>query len=109
MQSCANGFRFAAALTAPPPSPPPSEANAAPSQQQPHGLFSRVDSTLACYAVGLAASFGISHVDLIHNNLSRYFPKTYPTLNVILPCGRALFGLGILARAAELAEAPRNG
>ena len=70
---------------------------------------SRVDSTLACYAVGLAASFGISHVDLIHNNLSRYFPKTYPTLNVILPCGRALFGLGILARAAELAEAPRNG
>jgi hypothetical protein len=46
---------------------------------------------------------------MIHNNLSRYFPKTYPTLNVILPCGRALFGLGILARAAELAEAPRNG
>ena len=63
-----------------------------------------VDRDLACYAGGLAASFGISHVDAIHLRLTRYFPKTYPYLNVILPCGRAIFGLAILARAAELAE-----
>ena len=63
-----------------------------------------VDHTLACYAGGLAASFGISHLDAIHVSLTRHFPRTYPYLNVILPCGRAIFGLAILARAAELAE-----
>ena len=65
----------------------------------------RIDGTLCCYATGLVASFAISHVDLIHNTLNRNFPRTYPTLNVLLPCGRALAILGIVARGAELAEA----
>ena len=63
-----------------------------------------MDNTLGLYLAGLAASFGISHIDAIHLRLSRHFPRSYPYLNVILPCGRAVFGLGILARAAELAE-----
>eukprot|EP00966_Prymnesium_polylepis_P094924 2198220-Prymnesium_polylepis.1 len=63
-----------------------------------------VDKTLSLYLAGLAASFGISHVDAIHQRLSRAFPKSYPYLNVILPCGRAVFGLAILARSADLAE-----
>jgi hypothetical protein len=67
-----------------------------------------VDRTLALYGGGLVASFAISHIDFLHNNLHRAFPRTYPTLNVLLPCGRALAILGILARGAELAEAPQS-
>ena len=67
---------------------------------------SRLDPTLLGYSAALIASFAISHVDAIHNNLSRYFPRTYPTLNVLLPCGRAIALLGIFARAAEIAEGP---
>lgn len=65
-----------------------------------------VDEWLCAYFAGLAASFGISHYDPIHLRLSRWFPQTYPYLNVVLPCGRAVFGLAIIARAAELNGAP---
>ena len=66
------------------------------------------DSTLAAYCVGLAASFGISHIGAIHTRLERHFPRTYPSLNVILPCGRAIFLLLILERGArEPANATR--
>ena len=63
-----------------------------------------IDSTIAGCVCGLAASFGISHIDFVHNGLSRLFPRVYPIVNVLLPCGRAVFGLGLLARAAELQE-----
>ena len=63
-----------------------------------------VDRTLLGYTVGLAASFLISHVDFIHQNLLKHAPRTYPTLNVVLPCGRAIFLLLILERGATLSE-----
>ena len=66
----------------------------------------RLDTSLLCYSAALIASFAISHVDAIHNGLHRAFPRTYPTLNILLPCGRALALLGIFARAAEIAEGP---
>ena len=61
-----------------------------------------VDPTLLAYGGGLFASFAISHVDAIHLRLLRHFPHTYPMLNVVLPCGRALALLGMCVRAAEL-------
>ena len=66
-------------------------------------LRARVDDVLVVYAAGLAASFGISHIDAIHLRLQRHFPKFYPYLNVVLPCGRAIFGLAILARGTPTA------
>ena len=78
--------------------------NTAAPAAPPAGTILGVDSILVYYSAGLAASFGISHIDFLHNNLTRFFPRTYPTLNVLLPCGRALGLLGIFARGAELAE-----
>jgi len=62
------------------------------------------DAILSIGVGGLAASFGLSHVAPIHNFLCSNFPRTYPTLNVILPCGRAVFLLLIFARGVELKE-----
>ena len=64
-----------------------------------------VDRTIVYYSGLLAASFGISHIDLIHNNLTRFFPRTYPYMNVALPCGRAVGILGIFVRSVEILEA----
>jgi len=63
------------------------------------------DPVVRGYAVGLAASFGISHVTPVHNFLTVRFPRTYPYLNVVLPCGRAIFLLLILERGARLSDA----
>ena len=56
------------------------------------------------YALGLASSFGISHIDAIHLRLTRWAPVTYPYFNVVLPCGRALFLLAILQRGVSNQE-----
>ncbi len=69
-----------------------------------HGPDGRPDAVIAAYAFGLAASFGISHLDAIHYRLLRWMPSTYSSLNVALPCGRALFLLAILQRGAANQE-----
>lgn len=53
---------------------------------------------------GLVMSFATSHFDFLHNKLERGFPKVYPYLNVVLPCGRAIFGLSLLAAIADRAD-----
>ena len=53
-------------------------------------------SPLALYSAGLAASFGISHIDAVHRTLSRLAPRAYPYLIVVLPVGRCVFGLLIV-------------
>ena len=69
-----------------------------------HGPDGQPDAVIAAYAFGLAASFGISHLDAIHYRLLRWMPSTYNSLNVVLPCGRALFLLAILQRGAANQE-----
>lgn len=56
------------------------------------------DPLMAAYAFGVAASFGISHIDAIHLRLLRIMPTVYSALNVVLPCGRAIFLLAIVQR-----------
>eukprot|EP00965_Chrysotila_dentata_P228259 6196506-Pleurochrysis_carterae.AAC.1 len=56
------------------------------------------DPVMAAYAGGLVASFAVSHVDFIHRNAGRLFPRSYPYLNVCLPFGRCVFSLLILER-----------
>lgn len=42
------------------------------------------DAVLLLYAGGLAASFGISHISIINDTLTRLSPRIYPC--VIKPC-----------------------
>jgi hypothetical protein len=68
-------------------------------------------AALAAYTAGLASCFGISHIAPIHNFLHRHSPTFYPYLNVILPCGRAIFLLLLAERGArifEQSEQPRQ-
>jgi hypothetical protein len=81
-----------------------SKSATAPERRDVVAWTKRLDHTLTFYVVGLAASFGISHIDAIHTRLLRCFPRTYPSLNVVLPCGRAIFLLAILERGASLSE-----
>ena len=61
-------------------------------------------AALAAYTAGLASCFGISHIAPIHNFLHRHSPTFYPYLNVILPCGRAIFLLLLAERGARIFE-----
>lgn len=61
-------------------------------------------AALAAYTAGLASCFGISHIAPIHNFLHRHSPTFYPYLNVILPCGRAIFLLLLAERGARIIE-----
>lgn len=65
------------------------------------------DSLLAAYAFGVAACFGISHLDAIHLRLLRWIPSTYGRINVVLPFGRALFLLAFLQRSVDNQTASR--
>lgn len=56
------------------------------------------DPLMAAYVFGVAGSFGISHIDAIHTRLLRIMPTAYSALNVVLPCGRAIFLLAFLQR-----------
>ena len=73
------------------------------------------DPLMAGYAFGCAASFGISHIDAIHTRLLRIMPTAYSALNVLLPCGRAIFLLAFVQRGvvnqerAVSAAAERRG
>ena len=68
-------------------------------------LFSPRRLHLACYAVGLAASFGISHVDLIHKQSLPLLPEDLPDTQRHSAVRSGALGLGILAKTAELAGA----
>jgi len=59
------------------------------------------DTVLLAYVGGLAASFGISHISVINDTLTRVSPRIYPYFNVILPCGRCLFLLAIVERLSQ--------
>lgn len=61
-------------------------------------------AALAAYTAGLASCFGISHIAPIHSFLHRHSPTFYPYLNVILPCGRAIFLLLLAERGARIFE-----
>ena len=63
------------------------------------------EKAIAGYFVGLGASFGISHIAPLHNFFTANFPRTYPTVNILLPCGRAVFLLLILERGVRIADA----
>lgn len=64
------------------------------------------DTVMGAYALGLAASFGISHLDSVHLRLLKYTPSMYRMINSyqVLPCGRALFLLAFLQRGVDNQE-----
>ena len=64
------------------------------------------DAVMGAYALGLAASFGISHIDAVHLRLLKWTPLLYRTINSyqVLPCGRALFLLALLQRGVDNQE-----
>ena len=64
------------------------------------------DGVMGAYILGLAASFGISHLDAIHLRLLKWMPSFYRFVNSyqVLPCGRALFLLAFLQRAVDNQE-----
>ena len=59
------------------------------------------DPYLAGYAFGLFWCFGISHITVINDTLTRRSPRVYPYFNVILPFGRCVFALAICERLAS--------
>jgi len=59
------------------------------------------DAVLLLYAGGLAASFGISHISIINDTLTRLSPRIYPYFNVVLPFGRCVFLLAIIERLVQ--------
>ena len=65
-----------------------------------------LDGVMGAYILGLAASFGISHLDAIHLRLLKWTPSFYRFVNSyqVLPCGRALFLLAFLQRAVDNQE-----
>ena len=56
------------------------------------------EEPLYAYTLGLAASFGISHIAPVHAFFTRNSPRVYPLVNVCLPFGRCLFLLAIIER-----------
>ena len=64
------------------------------------------DTVMGAYMLGLAASFGISHIDAIHLRLLKWTPSLYRMVNSyqVLPCGRALFLLAFLQRGVDNQE-----
>lgn len=65
-----------------------------------------LDGVMGAYILGLAASFGISHLDAIHLRLLKWTPSFYRFVNSyqVLPCGRALFLLAFLQRGVDNQE-----
>ena len=59
-----------------------------------------LEEPLYAYTLGLAASFGISHIAPVHAFFTRTSPRVYPLVNVCLPFGRCLFLLAIVERLA---------